>query len=89
VKPSTGTSGGRDYLEVSFGTKGGSSNVTAVLEPSAGLLFRSLGPVCVPALLLLVIAAVLVFRRVRRRRRLNLSAHLVEWDGETGKPVNP
>jgi hypothetical protein len=81
VKPSTGTSGGRDYLEVSFGTKGGSSNVTAVLEPSAGLLFRMLGPVCVPALLLLVIAAVLVFRRVRRRRRSRLSAHLVEWDG--------
>jgi hypothetical protein len=80
VKPSTGNEGGRDHFEVAFGTKGGSSNVTAVLEPSPGLLFRALGPVCAPALVLVVVGAALVFRRLRRRRRLRAAAALVDWD---------
>jgi len=80
VKPVRGTEGGRDFFEVAFGREGGSSNVTVALEPSPGLLLRSLGPVCVPTLILLAVAIVLAARGVRRRRRRRAAARLVEWD---------
>ncbi|MBM4249728.1 MAG: hypothetical protein FJ149_09930 [Euryarchaeota archaeon] len=84
VRPVRGTEGGRDFFEVAFGKEGGHSNVTATLEPSPGLLWRALGPVCVPTLLLFAVVAALAVRRLRRRRRLRAAARLVRWDDGAG-----
>jgi hypothetical protein len=83
VKARRGSEGGRDYFEVAFGPQAGSSNVTAELAPSPGLLLRTLGPVCAPALVLTAVAAALVFRRSwRRRKRRKGVAGAAKLDGE-------
>jgi hypothetical protein len=65
-----GNVGGRDFFEVSFGTEGGSANVTAYLEPAPGFLASSLGPQLSPCIALFVVIAIVIFIRFRKRRKL-------------------
>jgi hypothetical protein len=64
-----GQDGGRDFFELSFGTEGGSANVTAYLEPAPGFLAVSLGPQLSPCIALFVVIAIVIFMRIRKRRR--------------------
>ena len=81
-----GNDGGRDYFEVSFGREGGSANVTAYLEPTAGFLFSSLGPSVCPFTLLLVVLMAFAAFRVRRRRALRRSARQAARDRRERRP---
>ena len=64
-----GIDGGRDFFELSFGTEGGSSNVTAYLEPAPGFLASSLGLQLSPCIALFIVIAVVMFMTIRKRRR--------------------
>jgi hypothetical protein len=71
-----GVDGGRDFFEVAFGKDGGAANVTAFLEPAPGFLAFSLGPQLSPCFALFVIIAVVLFIRIRKRRKRQGKAYL-------------
>jgi hypothetical protein len=81
-----GSGGGRDYFEVSFGREGGSANVTAYLEPTAGFLLSSLGPSVCPFTVLLIVILVFAALRVRRRRIRRREAHRLLRDAPARRP---